>query len=291
MQQRRRDLRTAIELELEQARYEARLAARRYESVDPDQRLVAAELEARWNTALQKVKGLESKLHDFDHESQSVPAPSKQTLLSLAQDLPAIWNSPSTDMRLKQRIVRILIREIIVDVEEKSREVVLVIHWAGGRHSELRVKKFDTGRSRRCTDPEAIEVLRQMAGKFSDRQIAATMNRLRLRTGVGNSWNEMRVRSTRSYYQLPAFSQDQEAKEVTVKVAAQRLNVSEWVVRRMIEEKTLPARQVIVCAPWQIPVEALDSEVIRQQAMNIRNRVQVPQNHHNDEQETLFSER
>jgi hypothetical protein len=170
MQQKRHDLRTAIELELEQARYEARLAARRYESVDPDQRLVAAELEARWNTALQKVKGLESKLHDFDHEIQSVPAPSKQMLLSLAQDLPAIWNSPSSDMRLKQRIVRILIREIIVDVEEKSREVVLVIHWAGGRHSELRVKKFATGRSRRCTDPEAIEVLRQMAGKFSDRQ-------------------------------------------------------------------------------------------------------------------------
>jgi len=291
MQQKRRDLRTAIELELEQARYEARLAARRYESVDPDQRLVAAELEARWNTALQKVKGLESKLHDFDHESQSVPAPSKQTLLSLAQDLPVIWNSPSTDMRLKQRIVRILIREIIVDVEEKSREVVLVIHWAGGRHSELRVKKFETGRSRRCTDPEAIEVLRQMAGKFSDRQIAATMNRLRLRTGVGNSWNEMRVRSARSYYQLPAFSQDEEAKEVTVKVAAQRLNVSEWVVRRMIEEKTLPARQVIVCAPWQIPVEALDSEETRQQATNIKNRVRVPQNHHDDEQEALFSQR
>ena len=291
MQRKRHDLRAALELELEQARYEARLAARRYESVDPDQRLVAAELEARWNTALQKVKGLESKLHDFDHDSQSVPAPSKQMLLSLAQDLPAIWNSPSTDMRLKQRIVRILIREIIVDVEEKSREVVLVIHWAGGCHSELRVKKFATGRSRRCTDPEAIEVLRQMAGKFSDRQIAATMNRLRLRTGVGNSWNEMRVRSARSYYQLPAFSQDEEAKEVTVKIAAQRLNVSEWVVRRMIEEKALPARQVIVCAPWQIPVEALDSEVIRQQAMNIKNRVRVPQNHHDDEQEALFSER
>ena len=292
MQQKRRDLRTAVELELEQARYEARLAARRYESVDPDQRLVAAELEARWNAALQKVKGLESKLDEFDYDGQSVSAPNKQTLLSLAQDLPAIWNSLSTDMRLKQRIVRILIREIIADVDEKSREVVLVIHWAGGRHTELRVKKFETGRSRRCTDPEAIEVLRQMAGKFSDRQIAATMNRLRLRTGVGNSWSEMRVRSARSYYQLPAFHQDDQAKakEVTVKIAAQRLNVSEWIVRRMIEEKILPARQVIVCAPWQIPVEALDSEGIRQRATNFKNRVRVPQNHHDDEQEALFSE-
>lgn len=127
MQQKRQDLRQAIELELEQARYEARLAARRYESVDPEQRWVAAELEVRWNTVLQKTKELESKLHEFDDESQSAPAPNKEVLLSLAQDLPAIWNSPSTDMRLKQRIVRILIREIIADVDKKSREVVLVI--------------------------------------------------------------------------------------------------------------------------------------------------------------------
>ena len=293
IQQKQRDLRTAIELELEQARYEARLAARRYESVDPDQRLVAAELEARWNTALQKVKELEGKLHAFDRESQSVSVPNKQTLLSLAQDLPAIWNSPSTDMRLKQRIVRILIREIIADVDEKSREVVLVIQWAGGRHSELRVKKFETGRSRRCTAPEAIEVLRQMAGKFSDRQIAATMNRLRLRTGTGNSWNDMRVRSARSYYQLPVFRQDEQAKakEVTVKIAAQRLNVSEWIVRRMIEEKILPARQAVVCAPWQIPVEALNSEEIRKEAMNVKNRVRVPQRQSSEGQQSMFSER
>ena len=94
--------------------------------------------------------------------------------MSWAQDLPAIWNSPSTDQRLKQRIVRILVREIVADVEEKSREVVLVIHWAGDRHSELGVKKSETGGNRRCTDPEAIEVLRQMTGKFSDPQIAAT---------------------------------------------------------------------------------------------------------------------
>jgi DNA invertase Pin-like site-specific DNA recombinase len=106
MQQKRQDLRKAIELELEQARYEARLAARRYESVDPEQRLVAAELEARWNTVLQKAKERENKLHEFDDQAQSAPVPNMQVLLSLAQDLPAIWNSPSTDMRLKQRIVR-----------------------------------------------------------------------------------------------------------------------------------------------------------------------------------------
>ena len=291
MQQKRQDLRKAIELELEQARYEARLAARRYESVDPEQRLVAAELEARWNTALQKTKELESKLQKFDDDTKSSPAPSKEVLLSLAQDLPAIWNSPSTDMRLKQRIVRILIREIIADVEEKRREVVLVIHWMGGRHSELRVKKSETGRSRRCTDPEAIEVLGQMAGKFSDQQIAATLNRLRLRTGVGNSWNVMRVRSARSYYQLPAFAQNDQPGEVTLQEAARRLNVSQSIVRRMIEEKILPARQVVLCAPWQIPMEALESEAIRKQATNIQNRMRFPQSQTIEGQQSMFSER
>src|SRR5580700_5911774 len=197
MQQQRQELRRSITLEVEQARYEARLAARRYEAVDPDQRLVAAELEVRWNAALQKTQELENKLSEFDDEIQSRPAPRKEVLLSLAQDLPAIWNSPSTDMRLKQRLVRILIDEIVVDVDEKSSEVVLVIHWSGDRHSELRVKKNTTGRHRRCTDIEAIGVIRQMAERFSDEQIAATLNRLGLRTGADNTWNEARVRSAR----------------------------------------------------------------------------------------------
>mgnify|MGYP003476802386 FL=1 len=163
--------------------------------------------------------------------------------------------------------------------------------WAGGRHSELRVKKSETGRSRRCTDPETIEVLRQMAGKFSDQQIAATLNRLRLRTGVGNSWNVMRVRSARSYYQLPAFAQNDHSREVTLQVAARRLNVSQSIVRRMIEENILPARQVVPCAPWQISTEALDSEAIRKEATNFKNRVRVPQSQSIEGQQSMFSER
>ncbi len=217
-----------------------------------------------------------------------------QVLLSLAQDLPAIWNSPSTVMRLKQRIVRILIREIIATVEEKSREVVLLLHWAGGRHSELRVKKSETGRSRRCTDPEAIEVIRQMAGKFSDQQIAGTLNRLnrlRLRTGVGNTWNVNRVHSARFYYHLPLFAENDQSREVTLQEAAERLKVSQSIVRRMIEEKILPAYQVLVCAPWQIPVAALDSEAIRKRATDLRNQVRVPQHQSSEGQQLMFSER
>ena len=185
----RNQQRRALGLELEQAQYEARLAARRYEAVDPDNRLVAAELESRWNAALRRVGDVESRFRQIEAAVQgTVRIPDKETLLSLAQNLPLVWNAEATDMRLKQRITRILIREIVADVDEAAGEIVLTIHWTGGRHSELRVKKNQTGHRSRCTSLEAIEIIRRMAGRFPDEQIAATLNRLGLKTGSGNNW-------------------------------------------------------------------------------------------------------
>src|SRR5207253_2870436 len=91
-----------------------------------------------------------------------------------------------------------------------------------------------------------------------------------MRTGAGNTWNEARVRSACQYQQLPAFDPvNCDRTEVTLKEAAQRLNVSLTVARRLIAEKKLPARQVVACAPWQIPVSALNSEAVRKEAENI----------------------
>lgn len=145
---------------------------------------IALIQEARWNAALQKVRDLEKKLQTVESDPHAVRIPSKEVLLSLAQDLPAVWDAPSTDMRLKQRIVRILIREIVADIDEEKHEIVLILHWAGGRHSELRTKKNADGRHRRCTSLEAVDVARRMAGRFSDEQIASTLNRLGMRTGA-----------------------------------------------------------------------------------------------------------
>jgi len=291
LRQQRQEQRRAMELALEEARYEAQLAARRYEAVDPANRLVAGELESRWNIALEKARELEDKLQEFAAGMNSVPLPDREVLMSLAQDLPAVWNSPTSDMRVKQRIVRILNREIVVDVDEKSTEIVLLIHWAGGRHSELRVKKNQTGKHRWCTSVEAIQVLRQMAGNYTDEQIATTLNRLGLRTGVGNTWNATRVYSARQSYQLAAFDPNrQPSGQVTLEQAAEHLSISPTTVRRMIEQNKLPASQVVACAPWQIPIEALDSDLVREAVKDIRDRIHVPQTRSVDEQQTMFPE-
>jgi excisionase family DNA binding protein len=286
----RQEQRKTIELAIEQARYEARLASRRYEAVDPDQRLVAAELEVRWNVTLQKTRELEDKLEEFDRGNQMVAIPDKELLTSLAQDLPAVWNSPTSDSRLKQRILRILIQEIVADVDEEGKAVVLLIHWVGGRHSELRVRKNEVGKHRRCTSVDTIDVIRQMAGNYPDEQIAATLNRLRRHTGTGNAWNKRRVYWARHHYKIPAFAPAQQSNEyLTLEQAAERLGVSPSSVRKMIEQKKLVASQIVVGAPWQIRVEALESETVKQSVGNIKNGIRVPQSQNTAEQYTIFS--
>ena len=133
----------------------------------------------------------------------------RDELVRLASDLPRVWDSSSADPAIKQRIVRILIQEVVADVDQQAEEIVLVIHWVGGRHSELRVPRLKTGHHSRCTKAEAVDIVRQMASEYSDEEIALTLNRLGLKTGVGNTWNEMRVRSLRSYLRLPGFKAGQ----------------------------------------------------------------------------------
>jgi len=276
MRQHGGEQRRAVELELEQARYEAKLAGRRYEAVDPDRRLVAAELEARWNTALQKVQGLEERVREYDAAGKTPEIPDKEILLSLAQDLPAVWNAPGTDAGLKQRIVHILVEELVADVDEDKREIIILIHWAGGRHSELRVSQRGTGQHGQSTGVEALEVIRQMAGKFGDGEIAATLNRLRLRTGAGNSWNAQRVYGLRRQQGLANQASDGEVRTLTLQQAAARLGVSELNIRRLIQQKILPATQVVPSAPWEISPDALHSPAVQQAIDNVRRRKRPP---------------
>jgi DNA invertase Pin-like site-specific DNA recombinase len=290
MREQRQEQRKSLALEVEQARYESRLAARRYEAVDPDNRLVSAELETRWNAALQKAQALEERLRDFDLRTHLPVIPDKAVLLSLAQDLPAVWSAPTTDMRLKQRIARILMQEIVADVDEEHREIILLIHWAGGQHSELRIKKSGTGKHQHCTSVEAIEVVRQMSGKFADERIATTLNRLGLRTGAGNTWTVERIYTLRYRHGLPNNNLSHaNVSTVTLQEAAHRLGISAGSVRRMIIQKLLPATQVVECAPWEIPVTALENETVRTAIDNIKNRVRPPRTQTDQNQNLLFS--
>lgn len=250
--------RRIVELELQQAQYEARLAERRYAACDPDNRLIAVQLEKSWETALRRVEACQARLDAEQRPDQTADAPD---FTDLAADLSAAWTAPTTTMRARQRLVRALIKDIIADVDEATREVVLVIHWKGGQHSQLRVKKPKTGEHGCSTSEDALAVMRSMAGRWDDTHIAASLNRMGLRTGQGKSWNAKRVGDLRRVHDIHAYrSAEKNGEWLTMREAAKELGVTSHVIRRLIQSQVLAAEQVVPGAPFQIKVSDLRGE-------------------------------
>lgn len=199
------DVQQALERELEEAQYEASLAARRYEAVDPAKRLVARELESRWNAALERVAQLQERLAAMQADLAQRRPIDRAALHALAQDLPAVWNAPNTDTRTKQRIVRILILEVVVGLDNAADEVVLTIHWIGGRHTEVRIPRVKTGRYPADRHPSPVVVMRKLGGKWPDKELATTMNRMRCKHPSGGAWTMMRVQELRERLKIAPF--------------------------------------------------------------------------------------
>ncbi|WP_186112696.1 recombinase family protein [Burkholderia gladioli] len=252
--------RRIIELELQQAQYEATLAERRYAACDPDNRLITAQLEKNWEAALRRVQACQARLETVRAPASSIAAPN---FTKLAEDLGAAWNAPGVTMRMRQQLVQALIADIVADVDEPTREVILTIHWQGGQHSQVRIRKPKTGEHGCSTSDEALAVVRSMAGRWSDQDIAASLNRMGLRTGQGKTWTAHRVSSIRRVRDIHAYkSAEKDGGWLTMSEAAKALGVTHYMIRRLINDKILPAEQVMPDAPWQIRASDLRSEAV-----------------------------
>ncbi|MCF8710381.1 recombinase family protein, partial [Rhizorhapis sp. SPR117] len=258
------DIIAALERNLEAARYEASLAARRYDMVDPAKRHVARELEARWNGALEHVAELESRIEEERQKAAERPKIDRAVLLQLAHDLPAAWNAPSTDTRTKQRLIHVLIKEIIFDLDDASNEVVLLIHWHGGRHTEIRVARVKTGRYPTDRAPGAVEALRKLAGHWPDKELAVSLNRMLCRTNDGKTWTTVRVKEMRERLDLPEYDQAiSDGKTISLSKAAEQLGICIGSAKKMALKGILPATQIMPGAPWLVEVDALASESVQ----------------------------
>jgi excisionase family DNA binding protein len=256
-----KDQQRILDMEMQQARYEASLAERRYAACDPDNRLIAAQLEKNWEAALRRVRDLETR-QPTEKPSDVKVDPSAFT--NLADNLSAAWNAPGVTMRARQQLLRTLIAEIVVDVDDDARDVVLTIHWRGGQHSELRVRKPRTGEHGCATTDDALAVIRSMAGRWSDEHIAASLNRMGLPTGQGKTWTAKRVSSVRRVRDIHAYrSAEKDGEWLTLTEAAKHLRVSPHMIRRLIQTGVLPAEQVMRGAPHQIRAADLETDQVK----------------------------
>jgi hypothetical protein len=163
---------------------------------------------------------------------------------------------------VKKRILRTVLHEIVINHTEDGRAHMLVLHWQGGVHTELRVQRNRPGQHRRVTDTNVIELIRELSKVCSDAAIAATLNRLGYRTGAGKTWRTHSVHNVRYHHRLPNYTKGEDW--LTVEQAAKTLHVSETVIRRLIKQRVLPANQIVALAPWII--KRLDLELPKVQA-------------------------
>jgi DNA invertase Pin-like site-specific DNA recombinase len=286
--QRRDQVREALRRDLEAARYAADRAFRQYDAADPANRLVTGELEARWNKALARVAEAEAKI--AAHDAATVPSTvDPASFATLAADLKSVWTTPTTDARLKKRIVRTVIHEVIADIDTDAAEIVLLIHWVGGVHTEIRLPRRRRGQ-RTSTSADVIAAVRQLVLIANDDLIAGILNRNGLVTGYGNRWTRERVTSLRSYHGIAVYKPADDGIEpwVNLNNAARLLQVAPKTLRVATEAGEIEALHPLPDGPWIFSRAVLSTAPARNISERARQNPRHPAGSHPDQQ-SLFS--
>jgi DNA invertase Pin-like site-specific DNA recombinase len=203
MEQERQTLDRNWQLRLERARYQVDRARRQYDAIEPENRLVARELETRWNDELQALTQLEQEYARVQNrELAPLSEEEQRAVRCLSENLPAVWNATTTTAVDRKRLLRLVITEVCVTVDSQARSAEYAILWNGGVTTSHRVEMPPIG-WHALTEPEVVERVRQLAPTIPDHQIAAHLNADGIRTKTDKEWTFRRVTSLRKTYDIP----------------------------------------------------------------------------------------
>jgi hypothetical protein len=250
--------------QLQQLEYEAQRAFEQYNAVDARHRLVAAELERRWNEKLEELAQAKKTFEEILNQRKTLTGEQKQELLQLGGYFKQVWHSKDCPMELKKKIIRTVIEEIIVRLDDSTQMLHFVIHWKGGCHTEFEMEKPRSAVGK-ATAVEDVELIRKMADRYADGETARVLNRLNRRTGKGLYWSQSRVADVRRKHGIAGGRPHHErGREIlSLAQAASYCRVSDTTIRKLVEAQLLPMTQVAPWAPWEIKRADLDGEPVR----------------------------
>jgi DNA invertase Pin-like site-specific DNA recombinase len=279
----------SLQLELQQARYDSQRAWKQYDSTDPENRLVASELEKRWNRSLEQVRKLEQKIEAEKDKRETTAMPDKDEFLALSKNIPLIWDHPETDVTLKKRIIRTLIEEVIVDTNPEKGLIDVLIHWKGGIHSDLQVRRRKRGRNRFAASDNVVEIIEELAKVCTDDIIASALNRSGYKTGRNNRWNRERVTSFRSHRKIPRFTQQRKIEEgwMNLTEASAYLGISGPPLRKAVEKGQIKGIHPAQDGPWIFNRKDLETSEVELVVAAIKRRRKTPAKR-SDENLSLF---
>jgi hypothetical protein len=252
----------AIERQVEQLEYDARRAFEQYDEADPRNRLVAAELERRWNVKLEELERARVSLAELETSYRPPSAEERNAMTALGERFADVWNHPVCPIELKKQIVRSVIEEVLVDESPPGR-LSFIVHWKGGCHTAFEMEKVTPKTASRTAGAD-LEVIAKMAPRYGDDVIASVLNKLGRRTGKGKPWSQMAVKSARNNRGIAGHTHSVDDPEVlTLQGAARYTATSDTTIKNLVDGDVLPMQQAAPFAPWEIRRADLDSEPVR----------------------------
>jgi len=259
----------ALTLAAERARYETSRCRKQYDAVDPENRLVAQELERRWEAAIESQREIEERLESALQSVQALTESERERIVAFGADLPALWESGPAASALKKRILRAVIEEIVIDM--RAKDVDVRIHWKGGAHTRISVPHNGPGSTRRCIPKDTIALVRDLCQLKQDRYVATILNRLNIPQSDGKTWTRVSVTSLRHRHGIPCYDPDSKTEVVSLSGAAERLGIDRFAVKRLVDRGIIPARRFGSRIPNIIRVEDLDRPHVRAALANRSN--------------------
>jgi len=255
--------RIALASKLEQLEYEARKAFEQYDSVDARNRLVASELERRWNEKLEEIARTKHRLSELNGMQHALSTEEEMQIRAMGENFSVIWESDRCPAELKKMIFRTAFEEIIVRTDEAKTTLHLTVHWKGGVHTQIEMPRPRPATD--CATPmEALDIIRRMAPRHGDDQIASVLNRLGHFTGKGKRWNQIRVATARRNHSIAGQKRAlPDPERVSLNEAARICGVSNHTIERLVEAGLLKCEQAVPRAPWAILRADLHAEPVR----------------------------
>ena len=253
LRQRERQISTQWKLRLQRAEYEAQLAQKRYEQVDPENRLVASTLEQRWNDALIELEDVQNQITQLQQKENVITSGQREDVLKLAQDLPRLWKSKATSTKDKKRILQLLIQDITVEKCARGR-AILHVRWQGGRCEDLDVELPRPTAQRWRHSDALVQRVRELAQNYADSEIAAQLNAQGLQSNKGNAFTRSSISWIRHKHAIPPVNK-KKPEEQTVQEVSQQFGVSPGVVYYWIANKIITARRLNHGSPYWITID------------------------------------
>ncbi len=272
-------------LQIEAAQYQADRAFEQFDLVDPKNRHVAGTLEARLNERLAELRTAKSRYEEIESAQDALDAHKRARLERLSRRFPEVWHHPQVDNRLRKRLLRAAIHEILVQPKDDDRQLEVTLHWQGGVHTRIHVQRplRTTGKPHASLE----SLVRELAPELPDTEIARVLNMKQLPTPGGLRWTRDRVKDFRSQRHICRETRNTQP-SMTMNQVMQHLGVSHNGLLALVRRGVIETNQVTDFAPWRVDRTQLDSDEVQRLVGCLKRNQRLPKGGYPNAQAELF---